>query len=65
MSLYAGFDLGGTRLKYGLIDSKGKILIQEKTATPSTIKGLIQLLERIWGDLQRDLQSNEPYNSPI
>ena len=52
MSLYAGFDLGGTQLKYGLIDSKGKILVQEKTATPSTIQGLIQLLERIWDALK-------------
>jgi glucokinase len=52
MSLYAGFDLGGTQLKYGLIDSKGKILVEEKTATPFTIQGLIQLLERVWVDLK-------------
>ena len=52
MSLYAGFDLGGTQLKYGLIDSKGKIPVEEKTATPPSIQGLIQLLERIWDALK-------------
>jgi predicted NBD/HSP70 family sugar kinase len=52
MSLYAGFDLGGTQLKYGLIDSKGKIPVEEKTATPPSIQGLIQLLERVWNALK-------------
>ena len=27
MELYAGFDLGGTLLKYGLVDAKGSVIL--------------------------------------
>ena len=53
MSLYAGFDLGGTRLKYGLIDSKEKIVFEEKTSSPSKIKDLLHLLKKLWKDLKK------------
>ena len=53
MSLYAGFDLGGTRLKYGLIDSKKKIVFEEKTSSPSKIKDLLHLLKKLWEDLKK------------
>ena len=53
MSLYAGFDLGGTRLKYGLIDSKEKIVFEEKTSSPSKIKDLLHLLKKLWEDLKK------------
>ena len=52
MSPYAGFDLGGTRLKYGLIDSEGNTIFDDQTATPSTIEGLLRLLEKIWKDMK-------------
>lgn len=48
MPLYAGFDLGGTHTKCGLIDEKGKILYRIKLKTPSHIKDLILLLETTW-----------------
>jgi glucokinase len=53
MSIYAGFDLGGTHLKYGLTDPTGNIIFNSKTATPPTIKGLLKLLEKLWDDLKR------------
>ncbi|MGD8536539.1 MAG: ROK family protein [Candidatus Aminicenantes bacterium] len=53
MPIYAGFDLGGTRLKYGLTDSAGNIIFNSKTATPPTIKQLLELLEKLWNDLKR------------
>ncbi len=48
MSLCAGFDLGGTRLKYGLIDAEGRIVFFNNTATPPTIEKLLHLLKKIW-----------------
>jgi glucokinase len=56
MPVYAGFDLGGTHLKYGLTDPTGKIIFNSKTATPPTIVELLKLLEKLWDDLQRKEQ---------
>jgi glucokinase len=52
MPLYAGFDLGGTHLKYGVIDRRGKVLFKAKVATPTELEDLINLLEAIWGKLK-------------
>jgi glucokinase len=52
MPQYAGFDLGGTRLKYGLIDSEGSTIIDDQTDTPSTIEELLRLLEKVWNDMK-------------
>lgn len=54
MPFYAGFDLGGTQLKYGVIDEKGKIDFYEKTNSPAIIKDLLNLLEKLWESLKRD-----------
>jgi glucokinase len=53
MSVYAGFDLGGTQLKYGLTDESGVVLFKDKAPTPPTIGGLMDLLESLWKDLQK------------
>jgi glucokinase len=50
---YAGFDLGGTQLKYGLTDESGKILFKDKAPTPPSIRGLMDLLASLWHDLQK------------
>ena len=50
--MYAGFDLGGTQLKYGLVDDAGKILFKDKAPTPPTIRELMSLLETLWNDLR-------------
>ncbi len=52
MSLYAGFDLGGTQLKYGLTDAKGKVFFSAIAYSPPRIKELIKLLSKIWQNLK-------------
>ncbi len=51
MPLYAGFDLGGTQLKYGLIDDNGHTIFHSKKKSPLKILELIQLVEKILKDL--------------
>ena len=58
MPVYAGFDLGGTQLKYGLIDGVGTLLFKDKSPTPPTIEGFLDLVGRLWKELRR--RSPEP-----
>ncbi len=51
-TLYAGFDLGGTQLKYGLVDDEGTVVFKDKTPTPVTIAGLIELIRSVWTELK-------------
>lgn len=51
MKLYAGFDLGGTQLKYGLVDEEGEIAYQGITDSPKTPDLLWEVLEDIWRTL--------------
>jgi len=48
MSLYAGFDLGGTKLKYGLIDERGRLVFKDKAASPASIDELLDLIKATW-----------------
>lgn len=50
MSLYAGFDLGGTHLKYGLVNERGKISFKEKVSSPPEIEDLLDLIKNLWQD---------------
>lgn len=50
---HAGFDLGGTRLKYGLVDPSGRVLHSSAAPTPKSISELEETLGRIWRDLIR------------
>ena len=52
MPLYAGFDLGGTQLKYGLADERGRILYKEKASSPAAIEDLLRLLKNLWEDIK-------------
>ena len=58
MPVYAGFDLGGTQLKYGLIDGRGALLFKDKAPTPPTIEGFLDLVGRIFRELRE--RSPEP-----
>ncbi|MBC7364513.1 MAG: ROK family protein [Candidatus Aminicenantes bacterium] len=49
--LYAGFDLGGTQLKYGVIDSRGKVVYKNKTNSPPDIEQLLETISRCWQEL--------------
>lgn len=47
MAQYVGIDIGGTDIKYGLIDENGTILESNKVPTPKTKKGLLDVLKPI------------------
>lgn len=53
MPLYAGFDLGGTQIKYGLIDEKNAIVFKEAVPTPSSIGPLMELFRALWERLKK------------
>lgn len=48
----AGFDLGGTHLKYGLIDEGGAVVFESTANSPERIKDLLKLLEKLWKSLK-------------
>lgn len=52
MPVFAGFDLGGTQLKYGLMDEAGRLVLKSKAPTPSTVEGLMDLVASLWKDLK-------------
>uniref|UniRef100_UPI00403F5044 ROK family protein n=1 Tax=Oceanobacillus sp. FSL W7-1281 TaxID=2921698 RepID=UPI00403F5044 len=41
MTSILSFDFGGTHIKYGLVDTDGKIITKEKKQTPKTLESLI------------------------
>lgn len=53
MPLYAGFDLGGTQLKYGLLDERLHPVFKGKAPTPPTMAGLLELFGKLWDELKR------------
>ncbi|MBN1224755.1 MAG: ROK family protein [Candidatus Aminicenantes bacterium] len=54
MELYAGFDLGGTQLKYGLIDMEGIVLQAGSADSPKSGDELFKLIRSIFHDLKTD-----------
>jgi glucokinase len=58
MTVTAGFDLGGTHLKYGRVDEAGVLLHKDKIATPATVTDLMAGLGAVWADLKA--RSPEP-----
>ncbi len=53
MPLYAGFDLGGTQVKYGLLDERHTLVFKDKKPTPPGIKDMLGLFAEIWQDLKK------------
>jgi len=53
MAVYAGLDMGGTNLKYGLVDGQGKVLWWGKDPTPSDLQLLLEAIKQIWSALQK------------
>ena len=49
----AGFDIGGTRLKYGLIDSEGRLVLKGKVDSPEAMADTLAVLEEVWGSLKK------------
>ncbi len=50
---YAGFDLGGTRIKFGLIDASGRVAAKDSAPIPPDLPGCLRRLEEIWTDLSK------------
>ncbi len=48
---YVGFDLGGTRLKYGVVEGNGSIHCHAGADTPHDIAGLKTLIGKCWQEL--------------
>ena len=49
-----GIDVGGTRLKAGLVDGGGAVLKQDSASTPDTIKTFHERLKQLVGDVIQD-----------
>ncbi|HRD02985.1 MAG TPA: ROK family protein [Candidatus Saccharicenans sp.] len=49
---YAGFDLGGTQLKYGVIEAGGRLAFKNKVPSPPDINHLMTLIGSIWKELE-------------
>ena len=53
MPMYAGFDMGGTQLKYGLLDGQLNLVFKEKAPTPTKIGELVELFGDLWGAMKK------------
>jgi glucokinase len=50
---FAGFDLGGTNLKYGLVTETGEVLEKTSVPTPETFPGVLELIAAAWAEYKR------------
>jgi glucokinase len=54
MSSYdAGFDIGGTRIKYGLVDRDGRLVRKGNVRSPEAIADILAVLEAAWASLKK------------
>jgi glucokinase len=51
---YAGFDLGGTNLKYGLVNDKGEVSAKGLVPTPGTLAEIMALIGQTLQALRKD-----------
>jgi glucokinase len=51
---YAGFDLGGTQLKYGAVDARGRLFVKGKIPSPGSMEELLAAIDKIWRRLKAD-----------
>jgi len=53
MPVFAGFDLGGTQIKFGLVDGRGNVLFESRVDTPQTLESVFATMESLWEDLKQ------------
>jgi glucokinase len=58
MAVFAGFDLGGSGLKAGLVDERGAILHSQRASSPATADAFFGSVETLWRSLQS--RASEP-----
>jgi len=56
MELYAGFDLGGTQLKYGLVNKNGSVILDDSVNTPQQAEDLFPLFKTMLRNLSKQHQ---------
>jgi len=49
----AGFDIGGTQIKFGLVDHDGRLVRKGKVRSPETMAGILAVLEETWSGLKK------------
>ena len=52
-SFDAGFDIGGTQVKYGLVDRDGRLVRKGRVRSPEAMDGLLAVLEETWSGLKK------------
>jgi glucokinase len=52
-SFDAGFDIGGTQVKYGLVDRDGRLVRKGRLRSPEAMDGLLAVLEETWSGLKK------------
>ena len=50
----AGFDIGGTRIKYGLVDRDGRLVRRGRVRSPEAMADILAALEKAWTSLKRN-----------
>jgi glucokinase len=53
MPLFAGFDLGGTQLKYGLLDERLNLVFKDRAPSPPEPEKLMALFRDLWEELKK------------
>jgi len=59
MDLAAGLDIGGTQVKFGLVDGEGRVFFKGAAATPPDISGLASTFGHIWDRLKRQAKKGK------
>ncbi|RPI97334.1 MAG: ROK family protein [Candidatus Aminicenantes bacterium] len=49
----AGFDIGGTRLKFGLVDGDGRLVHKGRVRSPEAMTEILAVLEESWAGLKK------------
>jgi glucokinase len=49
----AGFDIGGTQMKYGLVDSRGRLVFKGRARSPEAMADILAVLGGAWELLKR------------
>jgi glucokinase len=56
-TVYAAFDLGGTNLKYGLVDGQGGLVRKDSLPTPSKWSEVEEVIAGLWKDFRREAKT--------
>lgn len=55
MKYYLAMDVGGTSIKYGVVDSDGKIISSDKVTTPASLKCMYEIIEQTYHSCSQEV----------